>query len=146
MIALRIRCQVLKVIAGMDDGTAEQVGLHLPDLTAKQVQKALYNLCTDDEIRKIGEQPRGQANGKPWNVYQCRDENTPIDISKKKYYKKSGRKDIKQELQSSAKWDMDKNRMIVKYRERKLHLLNRLMTHVSGTDTDLLIGIIKDYE
>jgi len=146
MAEIRIRCQVLKVIAAMTDGTADDVSRHLPNLTPQQIQKALYNLCNDDEIRKIGEQSRDQENGKPWNLYRVRDEGVAIDLSKKKFYKKSGRKNYSQEMMRPTVWDSSKNRIVVRYRDRKLKLLNRFLTSVNGTDEDLLIGIINDYK
>lgn len=146
MSGLRIRCQVLKVIAGMDQGTAKDVHKHLLHLDAKQVQKALYELCMDDEIRKIGVVEREHCNGKPWNIYKCREENQPIDESKKKIYKKSGRKNKKQELQTSISFNAEKNIIMVKYRDRKIKLLEKMLPNISPQYKDLFIGIINDYK
>lgn len=143
MINLRIRCQVLKVIAAMDQGTADDVHKHLPHLTKLQIQKALYDLCEDDEIRKIGKLPRENSNGKPWNIYQIRDENIPIDTSKKKVYKKS-RPTKSQQLQRPIKYDVKRGMMFIRYRDRKIKLLTKLLDRVENTDKDLLIGIIND--
>lgn len=146
MTELRIRCQVLKVIAAMESGTAEDVAKNLPNLTPTQVQSTLNYLCNDDEVRVIGKQPKVNSGGKPWNIYQTRDENLPKDTSKKKTYTKTGRKTHSQELQRPVRFDEDRGIMIVRYREKKIKLLTKLLTRVDGTDKDVLIGCINDYK
>ena len=146
MAEIRIRCQVLKVITGIDSGTADDVAKYLPDLKPSQVQKALAHLCEDDEIRTVGKRPKTNSGGLPWNIYQIRDEKIPRNVSKKKVYKKTGRKSHSEELHKPVSYNKDRNILIIKYRERKIILLTRLLSRVHGHDKDLLIGCINDYK
>lgn len=146
MAEIRIRCQVLKTIAAMDSGTAEDVAKHLPNLKPSQVQKALHHLCDDDEVRKIGKVSRDGLGGRAFNLYQIRDEETQKDTSRKKVYKKTGRKDYGQSLKRPAHRDPDRHLIVVLFREKKIRLLTKLLNLTHGTDKDLLIGCINDYK
>lgn len=144
---IRIRCQVLKASATLDIFTAGDVHKLLPELTPVQIQKVLYNLCEDDEVRKVGTRPRGgTGEGKPWNMYEVRNVDQIKDLSKKKHYKKSGRKTHKEMLQRPAK-NIEAAVWSVLYRDRKIALFTKLLLSmdIDNPDRSLLLGCIEDY-
>lgn len=137
---IRIRCQVLKAYATHGPCTAKALEKYLPHLKPAQIQKTSLNLYhEDDELKVIGTVPRPSGTGTQLNVYQCRDAAEPRH---KKHYKKTGSK--KSKLHIGAKLDLARGRMMIRFRDKKIALLERLAPTLTGTDKDLMIGIIND--
>ena len=139
---IRIRCQVLKVIAAIGPCDSGQIHKELPDLSIAQVQKTCQRLSSeDDEIKIVATRPRPHGDGRPWNVYVVRGEAEPRE---KKVYEKTGRKSRDQLLQRPLHYDPSKGRVVIRYRDRKIALLQQFLPVLNGADKDLLIGIIND--
>ena len=140
-MTLRIRCEVLRTLANIGPTDSKAVLKNLPDLKPEQVQKAIYRLLTQDRIEKIGVNEREGKTGRPLFVYKVRDEWEPANKTKEK----KGRKTYKEELRSSRKSESDSMPTVINYRDRKIRLLQKLLNIVSGTEKDLIYGILADY-
>lgn len=140
-MTFRVRCEVLKVIAICDGATSKTVCDMLPDLEAKQVQKAIYQLLTQDRIFKTGKQQRHGSNGRPLFEYQANEDWEPATKAKKVKREKTGRKTYSEELRTNGGGITS----IIRFRDRKVRLLGALASKASGTNKDLLIGILADF-
>ena len=142
---IRIRCQVLKTIAAIGPCTIKEVREQLPHLEYKQIRKTCTRLyLQDDEIKVVGKRPN-EKGGNPLNIYEVRgeDEHRSKTTDKRVGRKKPGYRD---QLKQPMQYDQKKQRIIIRYRERKIELLKSFLDHVSDTRKDILIGIINDYE
>ncbi len=138
-MTLRIRCQVLRAVAIRDGATSQGIADMLPELSAQQVQKAIYQLLSQDRIFKTGKQEREGSNGRPLFVYEANEDWEPAAV-KAKTKKKSGRKTHSDELRTNSAGGLG----VIRFRDRKVRLLIKLLSKVSGTDKDLLIGLLAD--
>lgn len=138
-MTLRIRCEVLKAIAICDGATSKVISEMLPELEPKQIQKAIYQLLTQDRIFKTGKQDREGSTGRPMFVYIANENWEPAQKTKAPV-KKTGRKTHSESLRT----DGPKIIPVIRFRDRKIRLLIGLMDKVHGNDKDLLIGILAD--
>lgn len=136
---LRIRCEVLKALATHGPCTSKDIQGHTKGLTAQQIQKALYRLLDQDRIFKVGQADRQGKEGRPLFLYDVRDEWEP------KQSKRTGKKKGRQNYQQSLRHSNPSVFVVVKYRDRKIRLLQGLLDRVGGTDRDLIYGILADY-
>lgn len=139
-MTLRVRCEVLKTIAMLDNPTSEDVGNVLPDLKPKQIQKAIYQLLTQDRIFKTGQQERTGSKGRARFTYEARDDWEPKAKETKSTETKAGRKNHSESMRTDGGNALG----IVRFRDRKIRLLCRLADRASGSDKDLIIGILSD--
>jgi len=138
-MSLRIRCEVLKAIAILDNATSESVSKMLPDLEPKQIQKAIYQLLTQDRIFKTGKEKRTGSVGRARFIYVANENWEPA--KKKNSTQKAGRKSHTESLRT----DGDGAMQIIRFRDRKIRLLIDLIDKVGGSQRDLLIGILADF-
>lgn len=152
---LRVRCEVLRLLAIHGPCTSGEIVLaSCGQLTAPQVQKALYRLLDQDRIRKTGEQrPRQGSDGRPMYLYEAREDWEPgQDSSRERRRPKRGRKDYRASLAASSPGSLpDDDRPaqpfagLIKFRDRKVRLLQQYLARSSDTERDLLLGMLADY-
>lgn len=142
-MTLRIRCQVLRLIAINDGATSETVAAMLPDLEPKQVQKAIYQLLTQDRIFKTGQEERKGSVGRARFIYVANEDWEPANAKAKVIKKaaKIGRKSHSEELQTNGGGFSG----VIRFRDRKVRLLLGVTDRVSGAQKDLIIGMLADY-
>jgi len=123
---------------------------HLPDLNVKQIQKATYSLLQQDRIRKQGKVPRIGNIGRPTFLYVCREDYEPISeeqktekVTPKRKLKINKRPDHREYLRSPS--GTEKFLGTIKFRDRKVRLIQELIPKHSDTAKDLLIGMLSDY-
>lgn len=140
-MTLRIRCDVLKALAIHGPTTSLELAKYLPKLEAAQIRKAIYRLLDQDRIQKVGKAERSGSNGRPQFFCEVRDKDEWMPTRAKKTGPKKGR----QNYRESPKAPSAGTPAVVRFRDRKIRLLQRLMDHTSGAERDLLIGILADY-
>ncbi|HKI74987.1 MAG TPA: hypothetical protein VJ998_10100 [Pseudomonadales bacterium] len=133
----------MKAIAIQERATSDSVHKALPHLKPQQIQKAIYQLLSQDRILKDGQSQRTGKKGRPMFFYVANEDWEPANRrSDKQSAAKSGRKNHHEALRSDGGTTM---LPIARFRDRKIRLLTRLVQSVQGTDRDLLIGILADY-
>ena len=145
MARIRIRCEVLRAVAINGPCTVKQLHEKLPHLKYKQVQKACYHLVDEDEIKKTGVTEEKAVNNTPWPIYEVRTDESPTKGRRKQSYRPPDPNRHITKLHKGLKFDEDKQRYIVKYRDNKIEYLSRLLLKERGDDKNLLIGMINDY-
>lgn len=151
MAKIRNRCLVLGIIKVIQPCTILDVSNYIKtagnDLTYKQVASAFYQLACDDEIVHIDNSDQMLKNNKPAPIYKIRE---PGDVSlsiMKKTERKAPVKSNVHRLHAPMKFDDEKERIVIRFRDDKLKLLYRLKEYVnSDRESDLMAGIINDYE
>ena len=137
-MTFRIRCEVLRCIALSDDATSESVAKMLPELKSSQIQKAIYQLLTQDRIFKVRQLKRQGSKGRALFVYEANEEWEPTrDLKQKRDYQKSYSSEIRTNGIGFTG--------VIRFRDRKIRMLLRIMDKVGGANKDLLIGILSDY-
>lgn len=123
-----------------DEPTSLGVQEMLPQFEAKQIQKAIYQLMSQDRIFRIGKSQRLGSHGRPLFIYGANPDWEPAN-KEPDTRDKVGRKTYPESLQT----DGGRSMQIIRFRDRKIRLLTRLLDKVSGSDKDLLIGILNDF-
>lgn len=136
---IRNRCIVLQAIAIHGPCTVKDLEAACPDLSPQQIQRAAYNLRESDDIIRVGQAPRHDGSGRPMLVLEV----NPATPDGSKTPEKSGRKSWRETLRSSQGGFNQPG--MLRFRDRKIRLLQGLARVSGGTDKDLLIGMIKDY-
>lgn len=137
---MRIKCQVLQVIAAKGPCSSLDVQQELPHLENEQVQKAIYNMLQQDRIFKADQVERIGSNGRPMFLYEVRENWEP----QKTTGMKSGRTNYAEKLRSGHA-HVGLADIAIKFRDKKIRLLQSLIKYTGDMERDLLIGILNDY-
>ena len=140
---IRIRCQVLKTIAAIGPCNSAEAHKQLPHLDLVQVRKACQRLYSEDDELKVVGKEKIDGIGQLLSIYAVRGDDEPKE---KKIYKKGSRTtpSNSEHLHRPMRFDKNKGRFIIRYRDRKINLLESLIGHTEGVMKDLLTGIIND--
>lgn len=138
---LKHSCQVL--ISLWDDGPGTSVELSKrTGLESPQVQNAVGWLCRKQKARISG-----QAPGKVLTyVYEAREE--PVKNNRPRIVKaKSNAAREVERARRKRRLHVEETEALgaVRFRDRKIALLRRLLDSASASDKDVLVGILNDY-
>lgn len=151
MAKIRNRCRVLSIVKTIQPCTMHQVHKYLEtagdDLTFRQVRSAFYQLIEDDEVVHFKNSETILGNHKPEPIFKIREQgDISLSVIKKRVREKNPSA-MSTRIQAPMKYDESSKRILVRFRNDKLKLLNKLKRYIkTDREKDLLIGIINDYE
>lgn len=136
---LKHSCQVL--ISLWDDGPGTSAELsERTGLTPPQATSALNFLCRKQKAKRAGSAP-GQGLA---YIYEAREDQVKNERPRTVRSKSNAAREIER---ARGKRSLQGEEMLgaVRFRDRKIALLRRLLDSAGCSDKDLLIGVLNDY-